>query len=74
MPKATLVFNLPEEQHEYNLVNNASKLAIIIDEFTNLCRERTKYATGEEKDPTWEEIRTQWWAILNEERYDPYTD
>lgn len=72
MPKVTISFNLPEERSEYELTNNADKLSSIIYEFTQLVRNKTKYATGEEKDPTWEDIRTEWWRILNEEKYDPY--
>lgn len=72
MPKATLTFNLPEERHEYELTLKAGKMASIIDEFTNICRAKTKYATGKEDDPSWEDVRTEWWRILSEENYDPY--
>ncbi len=74
MPQVTIKFNLPEEQSEYNLHCNVSKYASVIYDFTQLIREKTKYATGEEKDPSWEDIRTQWWDILNEEKIDPYED
>ena len=72
--KATLTFNLPEERSEYHLCNNADKLATIIYEFTQLVRTKTKYATGDEKDPSWEDIRTAWWHLLEEANYDPYAE
>ena len=74
MPKVTITFQLPEEKHEHDLMLKAGSLATIIYDFTQLCREKTKYATGEEKDPTWEDIRTEWWRILGEENYDPYSE
>jgi hypothetical protein len=74
MPKVTMTFNLPEEEPELALCRNASKLASIIYEFTTLCRQKTKYATGDEKPPSWDDVSTEWWQIMGEEKYDPYTD
>ena len=70
MPKAILTFTLPEEQHEFDLANNACKLSSIIYEFTNHCRNKTKYGDG--KDVSWETVREDWWNLLKEENYDPY--
>lgn len=70
MPKVTITFNLPEEAYEHQLVLDASKTASIVEEFSNLCREKTKHGDG--KPIEWEEVKNLWWDIINDENYDPY--
>jgi hypothetical protein len=70
MPKVTIHFDLPEEQHEYDQCNEAGNLASIIYEFTLFVRDRTKYGDG--KPASWEEVKTYWWNLLQEAKYDPY--
>ena len=72
MPKATIVFNLPEENSEYRLHIKAGDMASLIYEFTALVREKTKYGDGKPVD--WEDVRTLWWDILKENDYDPYEE
>lgn len=41
--KATLEFNLPEEQEEFDLVNQARSLYLVIFELEDYLRDLTKY-------------------------------
>lgn len=72
MPKVTITFNLPDEQYDYKLCNNAGKMSSIIYEFTQLVRTKTKYGDG--KSITWEDVREAWWNELNDEKFDPYEE
>lgn len=75
MPKATLTFNLPEDNVEYRITSKAGKMHSLIWEFTNFLRSKTKYAPDEESMKTnWEEVRTEWWRHLEEEGIDPYEE
>lgn len=61
--KATLTFNLPEDQTEFNWANKAGDLACLLEEFDEELRKTLKY----ESNPSWnretvEEIR----SLLNE--------
>jgi hypothetical protein len=72
MPKATLTFNLPEEQADYNLTLKATAMSLVIWEFTNELRAKAKYS---EKGPeSWDEVKDLWWARLKEYDVDPYTE
>ncbi len=73
MPKATLTFNLPEEQHEYRLANKAGELSLILWDFTQLVRSKTKHGDPDER-VSWEEVREVWWNLLKEADYDPYAE
>ena len=41
--KAILEFNLPEDQHEYNLVNKAVDMCVVLHEFDQYLRGILKY-------------------------------
>lgn len=41
--KAILEFNLPEDAHEYNLMNKAVDMSVILHEFDQYLRGRLKY-------------------------------
>lgn len=43
MPKATLEFNLPEEQDEFTLAKNGGKYYCILVDIVNLIRSHDKY-------------------------------
>jgi hypothetical protein len=70
MPKATLTFNLPEEQSEYELATKAGAYHSVIWEFTQTLRAKTKYGDGKLVD--WEDVKDEWWNLLQEEGIDPY--
>jgi hypothetical protein len=71
MSKATLTFTLPEENSEYRLANKAGDLSLIIWDFTNLLREKTKYS---DDSGSWEQTRIEWWKLLAEYKYDPHEE
>lgn len=64
MSKATLTFTLPEEQEEFELANNAANMHSALTDLYNLYRNNVKY--GGDPNTTWEEVRTQFFEILNE--------
>ncbi len=74
MPKATLTFNLPEERAEYRLANRAGELSLIIWEFTQLLREKTKYAQSDAESLRWDPVKEEWWKLLGEYNYDPHEE
>jgi hypothetical protein len=41
--KAILEFNLPEDQYEYNLVNKAADMSVVLHEFDQYLRGRLKW-------------------------------
>lgn len=67
MPKATLTYNLPEEEYEFELACKALHLQVVIDEFDNYLRGRLKYETlTDEQDKTLEEVRSKFWELKND--------
>jgi hypothetical protein len=43
MPKATIEFNLPEEQSDHDVAMNAGKMYCALFEIYNVCRAEWKY-------------------------------
>jgi hypothetical protein len=65
--KATLEFNLPEDQHEYDLVVTASQMFNALWEISQELRSICKYEELSEKE--WEmadKIRDKFFEILND--------
>ena len=52
--KATLEFNLPEDQNEFEMVNNASKTYSVIWEFQQWLRSQTKHAPDTMSENTYD--------------------
>lgn len=50
MSKLKIEFNLPEEQHEADIVTNAHKLHNAIHEFMNHIRNKKKHGSDEEQE------------------------
>lgn len=69
MPKATIVFNLPEEQGEYKTHIKAGDMASLISDFTQFLRGKVKYGTDK---GSWEEAYEEWWNHLKDSDIDPY--
>lgn len=64
--KAILEFNLPEDQSEYELCNNALDMRLTIGAFREYLRGKVKYDTHDEKK--WEaynEVYEQFFEIIN---------
>jgi hypothetical protein len=70
MPKATLEFNLPEEQEEYRLAMEGSEMSRIVEELDNYLRNQLKYSSHGEDDriirAIYQEIRDKLWTLKNE--------
>lgn len=52
--KATLEFNLPEDQNEFEMVNNASKTYSVIWDLQQWLRSQIKHATTTMSDDTYD--------------------
>jgi len=58
MPKATLSYDLPEEQTDFDMANHATDMWIILNDLDNELRSHLKYDSHPEWDnKTVEEIR-----------------
>lgn len=71
--KATLEFNLPEDQPEYQMVNDASKMFSVIWDMKQWLRSQTKYAPdsmSEDTYNTFEECREKLNELLADNRVD----
>jgi hypothetical protein len=69
MPTATLVFNLPEEQDDFELVNKASKYYSVIWDLDQFLRSKIKYAdehTSELSIEAFQHVRDELWNLMNE--------
>jgi hypothetical protein len=69
MPKATLTYNLPEEQIEFDLANNAGKYYSVIWDLDQYLRNFVKYPSDHD-DPvltdTMAKVRDFLWVLLND--------
>jgi len=71
--KAILEFNLPEDQTEYQMVNDASKMFSVIWDMKQWLRSQTKYAPDSMSDDTYkafEECREKLNELLVYNRVD----
>lgn len=66
--KAKIEFDLPEEQAEYETHCNAAKMSLILYEFSNAIRDKTKYGNSTE----WDEVHKVWWDLLYDFKINPY--
>jgi len=69
MPKAIIQYNLPEEQSEFDLANNASKYYSVLWDLDQYLRNFVKYPSDRE-DPiltdTMAKVRDELWKLMNE--------
>lgn len=71
--KAILEFNLPEDQTEYQMVNDASKMFSVIWDMKQWLRSQTKYAPDSMSDDTYkafEECKDKLNELLADNRVD----
>jgi coproporphyrinogen III oxidase-like Fe-S oxidoreductase len=67
MPKAILEFNLPDEQHEYNVVTQASRVQSFVWDFSQQLRAWDKYHHDfKDADDALDKIREEFYRLLNE--------
>jgi hypothetical protein len=66
--KATIEFNLPEDQEEYDMTNNASKMYLALWDIRQLFRSKLKYNSdglNDEQLEQWEAMRGEFFDILD---------
>lgn len=64
--KAIFEFNLPEDQHEYDVMNQASKMQRFLWEFSEQLRSWQKYGHKfENADDAVEKIREEFYTLIN---------
>ena len=67
--KAILKFNLPDDEQEYNLANNATNFWNVLWELDQDLRSKTKYAADnlpQEKYDAYQEIRDKLHELMTE--------
>lgn len=73
MPKATLTFNLPDEQYEYKCATNATAWKSIVYEMDMFLRNAVKYGHNyKTADEVFSEIRKKLYEYCNDEGLDPW--
>lgn len=64
--KATFEFDLPEDQHEYDIMNQASKMQRFLWEFSEQLRAWQKYDHQfKDADDALNQIREEFYKLLN---------
>lgn len=67
MPQATLIFNLPEEQQEFNEAQEGGAWKALVLDLLNHIRNETKHGRLEEsKAVAYEEFRELLWASIHD--------
>jgi hypothetical protein len=67
MPKATLTYDLPEEQTDFDMASHAADMWIILSDLDNELRSHLKYNSHPEWDEkTVDEIRKIVWDMRSE--------
>jgi hypothetical protein len=66
--KAILEFNLPEDAHEYNLVNKAVDMSVVLHEFDQYLRGRLKWEENftQQTHDVLEEAREKLWEMCRD--------
>ena len=69
MPKVTFEFNLPEEQTEYEVTNQASKMQSFLWDFSQQLRSWRKYYHDfKDADDALDKIREEFYRLINDHR------
>lgn len=65
---ATLTFNLPEEEEEFEMASQARKLYFAVSDFDNFLRNKIKHADlTDEQYGVYDSIRQELWNRLSDE-------
>lgn len=67
--KATLEFNLPEDQQDFQMAVNATKFWSVLYELDQELRSKTKYAPDDlpqDKYDAYQEVRDRMYELMNE--------
>lgn len=69
MPKVTISFNLPDEQTEYEVVSQASKMQSFLWDFSQQLRSWRKYHHDfKDANDALEKIRDEFYSLINQHR------
>ena len=66
--KATIEFELPEDQDQYEIANNASKMYLALWDIKQLLRSKLKYnpdGLNDEQLTQWEIMQDEFYVILD---------
>lgn len=64
--KVKFEFNLPDDQHEYDVMNQASKMQSFLWDFSQQLRAWRKYHHDfKDADDALDKIREEWYTLLN---------
>jgi hypothetical protein len=66
MPKATLTFQLPEENTEFQLANRGADAFIVLEDLRAAFRSRSKYSSDEAHITDWTEAYKLLCSIISE--------
>ncbi len=62
--KATLSFNLPDEEYAYRLAINGARYQAALYDLRMAIRDKVKYAV--EATTTWDDVSDMFWQIIRE--------
>jgi hypothetical protein len=71
MPKATLTFDLPEDQYDFKCSINGSKYLVTLQDVYNAFRSKAKH---EKAETTWDDAYELFKNILNDNGLDPWEE
>lgn len=73
MPKATLTFNLPDEQYDYQNATNGGKWHGIAYDISMFLRNKLKYGHDyKTADEALEAVKSEFWDLCQAENLDPW--
>ena len=75
MPKATLTFDLPQENSEYNAAVYGEDWKLVAYEFSMYMRNLLKYGHKlKTADEALEHMKDQFWSLCKDRSLDPWED
>lgn len=71
--RATLTFQLPDEEYDYKNAAQASELRLLIYDFAEYLRSRLKYGSLQKtSDQELVAIHDRFWELCNDRHIDPF--
>lgn len=64
------VYKMPDDSELKKTHDQAEEMKSVLCEFANLLRANTKYL--EDDSTSWENVKTEFWSILNDHDIDPW--
>ncbi len=72
--KATLEFNLPDEQEEFNQATKASAYISVLCDYANALRSVYKYSQNEDEVDAANKWAEKFWEICRNHNIDPWSE